>query len=523
LLPGEKTLRYLIPFRAVGETVEYLRRASTLHPGGFAAMGDDMEKFGIWPGTYELCFRDRWLERFFTALEENSDWLALSTPGEAISSHAPLGRADLPTASYNEMSEWSLPTAARVRYHELLREFSSREDVLSFVRGGIWRGFFSKYREANLLHKKMLHVSQKVGQLSPTRKKQEREAAETLLLQGQCNDSYWHGVFGGLYSPHLRTAAWQALAAAETTADRLSHRTRQFADAITLDFDGDGRDEVYLTSDQYAALISPDDGATISAIDFRPRNVTLVNSLQRRAEAYHAKLRNPPASQSQGVQSIHEQMRTKEDGLERWLHYDRWPRTAFRLLLFGREKTFEDYATVGLNEDATLAGRAYRTTEVSPKGVTLASSECGNWAAEKSFSFEPVAGGFEITCDILVRRIAPGAASVNIGIEVVVNFLAPSTPDRYFESDGRRFPLRWAAALPRADIRVVDEWQKAAVELKAPGAREFWVSPIDTVSESEDGFERVYQGSQVIAIWPVELAAKGEWRGRLSFSVTQLD
>lgn len=523
LLPGRRTLRYLIPFHEVDETIEYLRRAATLHPGGFAAMGDDMEKFGIWPGTYELCFRDGWLERFFTALEENADWLALSPPGEAISSHALLGRADLPTASYNEMSEWSLPTPARVQYHELLHEFSSREDVLSFFRGGIWRAFFSKYREANLLHKKMLHVSQKVGKLSPTRKKQEREQAETLLLQGQCNDSYWHGVFGGLYSPHLRTAAWQALAAAETTADRLSHRTRQFADAITLDFDGDGRDEIYLTSDQYAALISPEDGGTINAIDFRPRNVTLINSLQRRPEAYHETLRNPPATKSDGVQSIHEQMRTKEDGLERWLQYDRWPRTAFRLLLFGREKTFEDYAMVRLNEDATLAGNAYRTTEVSPRRVSLASSECGNWAAKKSFSFAPVDGGFEIACDIIVRRLAPGDASVNIGIEVVVNFLAPSTPDRYFESEGRRFPLRWAATVPHAELRVVDEWQRAAVELKAPGAREFWVSPIDTVSESEDGFERVYQGSQVIAIWPVELAAKGEWRGRLSFTVTQLD
>ncbi|HVB86204.1 MAG TPA: alpha-amylase/4-alpha-glucanotransferase domain-containing protein [Candidatus Dormibacteraeota bacterium] len=523
LLPGQKTLRYLIPFHEVDETIEYLRQASTLHPGGFATMGDDMEKFGIWPGTYELCYRDGWLERFFTALEENAEWLALSTPGEAISSHAPLGRADLPTASYNEMSEWSLSTAARVRYHELLREFSSREDILSFVRGGIWRAFFSKYREANLLHKTMLHVSQKVGKLSPTRKKKEREQAETLLLQGQCNDSYWHGVFGGLYSPHLRTAAWQALAAAETTADRLSHRTRQFADAITLDFDGDGADEVYLTSDQYAALISPQDGGTITAIDFRPRNVTLINSLQRRPEAYHEKLRNPPASQSQGVQSIHEQMRTKEDGLDRWLNYDRWPRTAFRLLLFGREKTFEDYAAVRLNEDATLAGRAYRPTEVSPKRVALASLECGNWSAEKSFSFEPIAGGFAITCDMGVRRIAPGAAWVNIGIEVVINFLAPSTPDRYFESDGKRFPLRWAATVPHTELRVVDEWQKAAVALKAPGAREFWIAPIDTVSESEEGFERVYQGSQVMAIWPVELPASGEWRGRLSFTVTQLD
>jgi hypothetical protein len=528
VLPGLKILRYYIPFRDVTETIEYLHRCANQHPEGFATMGDDMEKFGIWPGTYDLCYRDGWLDRFFVALEQSADWLTLNTPSDAISSHAPLGRADLPMASYAEMAEWSLPTPARIRYHDLVREFSSREDVLPFLRGGVWRQFLSKYREANLLHKKMLCVSQKVSRLSHSRSKRqksrdERESAETSLLRGQCNDSYWHGIFGGLYSPHLRTAAWLSLARAETIADRLSHRARQFTKAQTFDFDGDGRDEIYLTSDQYAALISPDDGGTISAIDFRPPNVTLINSLQRRPEAYHAKLRNPPEGQTQGVHSIHEQMRMKEEGLDRWLHYDRWPRNAFRLLLFGREKCFEDCTTVRLEEDATLAGGEYRITEVSPKRVVLASPDSGNWSAEKSFSFESVPGGFAITCDAAIRRHAPGSASVTVAIEVVVNFLAPSTPDRYFESDGRRFPLRWAAEVPGPELRVVDEWQRASVDFKARDAREFWVSPIDTVSESEDGFERIYQGSQLLAVWPVELTKDQEWRGRLVFTVAQLD
>jgi 4-alpha-glucanotransferase len=528
VLPGLKALRYLIPFREVEETIDFLHHAAGVRPEGFAAMGDDMEKFGVWPGTHDLCYRDGWLERLFTSLEENSDWLALATPREAIAARSPLGRADLPTASYNEMGEWSLPTPARARYHELLQEFASREDLLPFLRGGIWREFMAKYSEANLMHNKMLHVSQKMKRLSRRRGRghkflRDRDSAKTSLLRGQCNDSYWHGVFGGLYSPHLRTAVWRALAEAETIADRLTHRARQFAEAATLDFDCDGRDEIYLTSDQYAALISPDDGGTIRAIDFRPPNVTLINSLQRRPEAYHAKLRNLSAAPSHGVQSIHEQTRTKEEGLERWLYYDRWPRNAFRLLLFGPGKTFEDCATIRLEEDAQLAGGRYRVTDASATRVELVSEDGRDWTSEKSLSFDTEAGGFSIVCEAAVRRHAPGAATVQIGIEVVINFLAPSMPDRYFESDGRRFPLRWAAAVPGVELRVVDEWQKAGVKLEAPTARAFWVSPIDTVSESEDGFERIYQGSQVLAVWPVELASGEEWRGRLKFTASQLD
>jgi 4-alpha-glucanotransferase len=528
VLPGLKSLRYLIPFRSVPDTMDFLRTAATGHPGGFATMGDDLEKFGVWPGTHEHCFRDGWLEHLFSALEQSADWLALSTPGDAVASHPPLGRAEFPTASYTEMMEWSLPSPARDRYHNLTGEFSSRPEALPFLRGGTWKGFFTKYAESNLLHKKMLHVSHKLRRLARSRRRDKafleaREQATTQLLRGQCNDAYWHGVFGGLYSPHLRTAVWGSLAQAEAIADRLTHRKQQYADVEKLDFDADGRDEIYLTSDRYAALIDPDDGGTLSALDFRPPNVTLINSLARRPESYHAKLRNLPAHPGDGVQSIHDQVRTKEEGLERWLHYDRWPRNSFRLLLFGRDKTHQDSASVQLEEDAALAGGRYQVTELSPARVALASEEGADWRARKTLSFLATPAGFHVVCDVALQRAAPGTASVNIGIEVVINFLAPSAPDRYFESEGQRFPLRWAAAVPGPGLRVVDEWQRAGVTFEAPSSRNFWVSPIETVSESEDGFERIYQGSQVVAVWPVDLAPGAEWNAQFVLQVARLD
>ncbi len=38
-----------------------------------------------------------------------------------------------------------------------------------------------------------------------------------------------------------------------------------------------------------------------------------------------------------------------------------------------------------------------------------------------------------------------------------------------------------------------------------PAATAWW-SPIETISNSEYGFERVYQGSALVFVWPVELA-----------------
>ena len=537
VIPGLKSLRYLIPYRNPEEVIDFLRAAASEHPGGMAAMGDDLEKFGMWPGTNQHCYGDGWLERFFSALEANADWLAATPPGEYVAAHAPLGRADLPTASYTEMSEWALPTPARQRFQALQQEFAGRPGVLPFLRGGPWRNFLTKYAEANLLQKKMLHVSAKIRRLKAGRRRGEAsrralEKAETELLRAQCNDTYWHGIFGGLYAPHLRTLSWRSLILAESLADGIVHRRKNYAEASRLDFDADGSEEIYVTSERFAALFLPGDGGTLAALDYRPAAVALINSIMRRPEAYHARLKSLSTARPQEAVSIHDQARVKEAGLERWLQYDSWRRHSFRILLFGDLKSFEDYQQLRLDEDARLAGGAFEVAEATASQVTLVSSEAqdsgtpvgdGAWCAEKKFSLSRTVEGFEIACDVSLSRRGAQTIRANLGLEVIVNFLAPSRPDRYFDAGGQRYPLRWTAAAPASELRVVDEWQKVFVTLEAPQAREFWIVPIETVSESEDGFERVYQGSQILAVWPVELSAGGVWKARLVMKVAPVE
>jgi hypothetical protein len=535
VIPGLKALRYLIPFRSVEENLNYLRNAAAEHPGGCVAMGDDCEKFGSWPGTHEHCYGNGWLERYFSMLEINSDWLSLATPGDYVAAHAPLGRADLPTASYPEMMEWVLPTTARQRFHGVQQEFASRPDVQQFLRGGFWRGFFSKYAEANLLHKKMLYVAVRLERetgrrLRTPQKKKKLEAATTHLLRAQCNDAYWHGVFGGLYSPHLRTALWQELIRAEKIAESMDGKSG--APRIErLDFDADGAEEIYLTSSSYAALVKPSDGATLAALDFRTRDVTLINSLQRRVEAYHARLREAGKAGG-GVATIHEQTRAKEEGLERHLRYDRWPRHAFRLLLFSPWKTPGDHAALALEESTLFAGGRYAAERVSARRVEMVTegpliAPVGGapldpaLRATKIFSFSEVQGGFEIACDLALSYAGTQPIKLLVGLEVVLNLLAPNEPDRYFESaTGERQPLRWTGVMPAPKLRIVDEWQNVAATLETPRATHFWIAPIETVSESEEGFERVYQGSQILAVWPAELGANTPWTGQLVLRVT---
>ncbi len=535
VIPGLQELRYLLPFGTVEDSIAFLRRSANDHPGGMACMGDDMEKFGAWPHTYEHCYRDGWLDRFFSAVEANFEWLEMIPPGEALATHVPLGRVDLPTASYTEMMEWVLPTSVRQKFHSLLEEFSGRPDVRRFLRGGFWRGFFSKYAEANLLHKKMLRVSSKLrgegikSSRRGTKGDVLRSRAITHLLRSQCNDAYWHGIFGGLYAPHLRTELWRELVRAETIADGLHHGAKSNRTMTRLDFDADGREEIEITSPAFAALIKPSDGGTLEVLDFRPSAVTLINSLQRRVEAYHSRLQN--MSQPDGkVASIHEQTLAKEPGLEKHLKYDRWPRNAFRLLLFDPGKTHADYEALHLEESAAFAGGDYQVDQASAAEVTLSkeaplrqliagADPKSILAATKVLQFEKKDHGFNVRCrmDLALKDTeyisegAGGSAQILVGLEIVINLLAPNVPDRYIEFAGARKPLEWSGVVDEKKLRIADEWQNVAVDVEAPCVCHFWVSPIQTVSESEEGFERVYQGSQILGVWNVTLDPAKPW------------
>jgi 4-alpha-glucanotransferase len=520
LIPGLQALRYLVPFRDVGEVVAFLREASMRRPDGMAAMGDDLEKFGSWPGTYDHCYTNGWLDRFFSAIESEATWLSVLPPAEYISTHAPLGRADLSAASYTEMMEWALPTPARKRFHDIRQRFAGEPDVLRFLCGTFWRSFFSKYAESNLLNKKVIHASGEIARLSKLRRRRGPAAvaklaqARTHILRAQCNDAYWHGVFGGIYAPHLRTALWREAIRAETLAHSVAGLGSREIHAATTDVDSDGADEVVVTSQRFSAIVKPTDGATLAALDDRRAAATLINSMMRRPEAYHDRLRALSSGPGPEVASIHDRTRAKEEGLERRLRYDRWPRNAFRLLLFAPYKTLDDYDTLRLDEHPAFAGGTYHVDEARGGRVLVSAQapvEAGMLHVRKRFEFAPLGPGFELRCALDISLEGAVAAEFEVGLELVINLLAPDEPDRIFETADGNHRLAWSGIAVGPALRVVDGWQNVSVAIDAQGAKHYWIVPIETVSESEDGFERVYQGSQIMPIWAAHIEPGATW------------
>ena len=169
LFPISKQLRYTIPFQEPQATINELRKMSSDSEDRILVFADDGEKFGVWPETYKHVYENKWLDNFFSTIEENLDWIEMITFDEAIMQVKPKSNIYLPTASYAEMMHWSLfkeTYKAYENFEHYLQDHNMYDDVGIFVRGGFWRNFMTKYPEINVMHKKMLRVSDKLASVN---------------------------------------------------------------------------------------------------------------------------------------------------------------------------------------------------------------------------------------------------------------------------------------------------------------------------------------------------------------------
>ncbi len=540
-----KFLRYTIPWAPVEEVIENLRREATEGGDKVAVMGDDGEKFGLWPGTYEHCWAGQhgqpgWMERFFTALEENAEWLITIPPGEYAKTHTALGRVYLPTASYDEMTEWALPAEqsgeiTRLK-HTLQQE--GREDILQFVRGGFWRNFLVKYPEVNAMHKKMLWVSFKVAQLTRAVSAHDLIAAQDDLWAGQCNCPYWHGVFGGVYLFHIRHANFQHLIAAENRVDSLRHGDAPWIETVTADYDNDGADEIIVGSDQMNMYVAPAAGGSLIEWDWRAKSYNLVNTLARRWEGYHQELVDAaregrvqlPDVPSGELETIHTSVvRAKEPGLEKKLFRDWYRRVAFLDHFLAPDVTFDDFYRSSYNETGDFVNGRYEgaVTEHGTQTAIALRRDGGVWhegrfqplRLEKSFAVRAGETRLEVRYRLTNSGDAP--LSLRFGVETNWGLLGGNGPGAYYDLEGQ-VPQSLAASIQAQEVRalrMVVEWLHMDIGLRWSRPAELWCFPLETVSNSEAGFECVYQGSCVMPVWAITLEAGKTWDGEFTVAL----
>jgi alpha-amylase len=522
IFPISEKLRYTIPFADPERTIEHLATLATDDGRNLLLYGDDGEKFGSWPETHKHVYTNGWLERFFKILSDNTHWIKILKPGEALKRLPPRGRIFLSDCSYREMTGWALPQDAQAEFEELHDKFEREGEkgkaVLRFLKGGFWRNFRVKYPEANQLYGKMMHVSEKVASMPEGAP--ETENARRELYMGQCNCPYWHGVFGGLYLPHLRYAVYKHLINAEKIADKAAAQKTSLPRLTRTDYDYDGQDEIIVQTGALNCYLKPSQGGQMVELDVVDKCMNLLDTLSRRKEAYHKRLIE--AARNKGftnveVQSIHHMVKTKESGLERLLFYDRYQRKSLVDHLLPPDLTVERFANGEYDELFDFTNQPY-SADIQQRNAAPAvhmRARRADVEIAKSLTFT---ADSHIIIDYVLLNHSAKVTKLKFGSEFNFSMLAGNAHDRYYFTSATCNAGKLATIAAHGqltNVGLVDEWTGIAVRLMFDRPTDVWTCPVETVSLSEGGFERIYQSSCICPVWDIEIPAGGKWQARV--------
>ena len=481
LFPISEALRYRVPFAQAQETVKFIEDLGAHDRPAAAIYFDDIEKFGIWPETYNWVYERKWLEQFIEGVLSSSR-IATAHFGDHRNAVRTRGIVYLPTTSYIEMNEWTLPAARAEAYAQLIKQEKAHgryERDKAFLRGGIWKNFFSRYPESNWMHKRMLDLSARVAALPPQQRGGE---LTSLLYQAQANDAYWHGLFGGLYLPHLRRAVYNAMVNLETRLDRLQPRPRH----EERDLDFDGRPEIFVRNGVLQMVVRDDAQAAIIELDAYSLGHNFADTLSRRAEHYYLKLsaEQQAHAQSDGIASAHDRVRFKHEISAEDIEPDTRPRGLFvdgwRAQRNGAAAAL-DYERVDIADDAMRfrsrleRGMVHKRIGLTDNRVTV------------NYRFEPACTGrFETridlampSCDgVLGRYVHEGQVPGGFGQRIEIESLTT--------------------------LALEDALLGGFVEVLCSPPAHVIGQPHLTVSQSEDGFEKVMQAVTLTLAWEME-------------------
>jgi hypothetical protein len=486
-------------------------------------------------------------------LEQNSEWLHTIPLGEYARTHPALGRIYIPTSSYTEMTKWALPAKESYLFGKLLYTLQEekRQDVLQFMHGGFWRNFLVRYDEANNQHKKMLRVHTRVYDAGAT-----EESGFTHLLKAQANDTYWHGLFGGIYMSYARSAIYHHLIKAENAADAILHGRDSWQHYEFTDFECDTRQKLIIESDQQNLYLDPQHGGSLFEWDMRRSAHNLLCVMTRREEGYHQTLRDfererrhkaaqtfhqeqlpgqenheqLPHQESNTPASPHTTVHTKEDNLDQYLFVDRYRRTSSidHFLPFGLP--LENFAQMRYEDLGNFAAQLYQTeVQQHEQGIHVTLWRDG--LVNRLGALSPIPVRLTKTLfvplaeETLVVRYTienKSAASLQTQFATEWNFNllgGGHNPQAYYRIKEPTKEQETAVAyfdstdehMGVSEFHIGNTYLQQEMDFQLSQKATLWRFSIETVTGSEAGFERTHQGSCATLIWPLLLQAGQSW------------
>jgi hypothetical protein len=278
--------------------------------------------------------------------------------------------------------------------------------------------------------------------------------------------------------------------------------------------------------------IELDEGGGIGAWDVRAARHALTGVLRRRPEAYHETLRQHEAAAAaakaakgttataDGPASIHDRVQVKEAGLAARLIYDEYERRSGLVRILPRDATPASWGAGGRGDLGDFAAGPFRIVRLDRDRAVIARdgvATVDGVAYPLSVETNVAVGGGRLDPSLrwttTVRNTGDRVLEARLGSEWAPTMLGGGgNPQAWWDVDGERTGHdTTGAAAGVVSLRQGNSWLGLEVETSVSAAADAWHAPIETVSNSEAGFERVYQGSALLLSWPVRLAPGERW------------
>lgn len=551
LVPTQKRLRYLIPWQTVAETLRWLReQAEGGMPSGkppkWAVMGDDGEKFGMWPQTYRSVWEQGWIDAFFEALIVNKDWITMIHPGEYVATYRANNLAYLPSTSYTEMGEWALPSPQSYVLRDLREGYEVQLDqlpdwdknrreeiqnVLHFLRGSFWRNFLVKYPEINHMQKRAMSISKLAHTLPPGEK---RDKVLDAVWAAQCNCAYWHGLFGGVYLFHIRSANYTNIIKAETMID-----DRQSVWCEVSDFNADNYEEILVGNGPLVLIIDPKDGGMVTELDYRPVYYNLINIMSRHPEGYHMQIQEAAETnmlmtpEDDPMQFEGEPILAKERGLENVIYVDWHRRGMFNDHFLGLETTRYLFESVQYPEQGNFVDQQYNHNIQQEGDVvrTTLQRDGAVWIGqvhlpvqvEKTFTLH--SGETRLSAHYKVTNRGDIQLDTRLGVELAFGFDGGDNRSYcHIEVGEQALGLGESHELENVEgFQAYTQIRQFKVAFNWSQPSTLWSFPLAPITLSEGGFERVHQGVVTMPIWHLMLQPSESWEVEIEVDFSPLN
>ncbi len=504
VFPVRRELEEHIGVTPPEQVLESIRNLATDDGDGVVSMMYDGRRYANVSENSHPDYDDRWLERFLTLAQKESEWLTLTSPSQYLRTRQPRKRAYFPATSHDDMMLWTLnPRRQRTLLHVRSVLNGSDEDD-GYLAGGFFRDFLTRYPESNMLYAKMQYAHVLVNQIRGD--KYRKQAAREELWKGQSHTAYWHGAAGGIYHNHLRKAVYRSLIEAE----KVTREKGIFIPSIvSVDYDMDGLDEYLYQGQEMNAYVHREGGRLVE-LDYLPEPWNYMDVMSRHMERYHEELGDDTVFDRYTRRSFIDHFFTPGTTIRQFDSMQYVERAEVYNCLF----SIEEYNRTG--NHLTLVCNFEIETDAGPQAMRLC----------KRYHFEGSTVSVEVTLENRSSSVLRGTYGCELNLGFVSDQVDALRVHVFSEADPalarkallRRTRTQQDPDTPHTEIGPARQALSAvgtviyedlinrldlAVSFRDPV--EVWSTPVITHSMHENHLDNIYQGSSLIPVWEFEI------------------